>query len=318
VITNVRMRAGTWIIVINATLIAPGILTAAMMLIQMEKASLRPVHMAARRNHQRRGMHINIKFHHLFFTGVLILQGSCTLAAEQGASNPPARQYNDSHYTITSGPFQGQMGRLFCGLRIEPAAANFGMLPTGASTAITVRVDLDTASQLNITNADLDSPRFQTRLRKVEGRGGYLIDIATKPPLVYGTLNSQVFVRTDEAGRPNLTIPVLGVVTGELDVSTWEIVTPYGDGTPPWGYRYVRLTSRSGQVFNVLKVVPPGDGVREDGIWWAKNDQIIIRLVVDPDPQLDGKYLQILTDVSSMPEIRIRLRRPRVGGQVSR
>jgi hypothetical protein len=258
-----------------------------------------------------------MKLQHLFLTGVLILQGACTLAEELGVLDRSAEKYNDSHYTITNGVTGGQMGRLFCGLRIEPAAANFGMIPTGASTTISVRINLDTASKLNITNLDYASPYIRTAFRKVE-QGSYLIDFATKTPLVYGPLNSQVFVRTDEAWRPNLAVPVLGIVTGELDVSTWEIVLPYGDGTPPWGYRYVRLTSRRGQVFNILKVVPPSGSVREDGICWTKKDQIMIRLIVDPDPELDGKCLRILTDVSSMPEIRIRFRRPLMSGQTSR
>jgi hypothetical protein len=226
----------------------------------------------------------------------------------------------ESVYTIESGNLRGQPGRVFWGFRVEPAVVRLGKVYVNHQTNVTVTLRLEAGSPSAVTNVVCSSSQFTTKLKP--GRDGktFEIEVVVSPLARYGNIEERLTVLTDKAWRPELVIPIVGVVNGELELSMWEIPILPGADMPVWP-RYLRIKSRNGRPFGILDVVSPSPAVRIEVVRQIEDAEFVIRLAVDPDATLKDKVVRILTDVESMPEIAVPIRlqpQPTPGGAAPR
>jgi hypothetical protein len=242
----------------------------------------------------------------LCFVSILIVILLISLCVEGQSQewNP----INNSVYTIRTGEFRGQEGRLFWGIRIEPDELHLGKISPTSQTNLAFHIDLVNAPSLSISNVQCSSPHFAFHTRTLTPGSSYVIEVTPKTPLPYGILRGRLLVATDKPWRPPLAVSIDATVTnGTIDVAPWELIVPYYVGIRALP-RFVQIKSLDNREFSILRVVPPTDQVSVEKIWTRRDGARVIQLMIQPEKYLDGRYVQIITDSPSMPEILIPLR----------
>jgi hypothetical protein len=165
-------------------------------------------------------------------------------------------------------------------LMLDPSIANIGEMPMGKgstiSVAITSRCKRLMPMQATPSLASLASTLGETQevLENGEMVWKTPVEISLLPTAGVGQMSGQITVRTNDPDR-TFNIPVIGAVLGDIDARPARVQLNAVAPNAPLSTQ-IRLSSRRGQAFKVLKVEEAARGpvvlkldFTEDGAAWV-------------------------------------------------
>jgi len=198
------------------------------------------------------------------------------------------------------------IGEAVAEVEVKPDRIYWGNLRSDAEEVKTVDIRFDESAPGHITGAGVMSPGFAVDLETNKSGLTYRLRIRSIPPLVFGRFATNVWITTDAPRYPQLTIPMLGRVVGDIYTVPDELWL--ASTTTQSISRSLMVQSSRKQNFKIVRVDPP-----------LTNMEVTIRSTLfrgyrielrnlRPRPELDGRTLTIATDCATMPELTVPFR----------
>ena len=190
-------------------------------------------------------------------------------------------------------------------LALEPSQVQLGdVSPTNPASQLVYLVSRVPGAR--ITDVKSDSNAFAAELLK-EGEGDKRysgIRVRTVPPLATGTHRGVLSVATDHPTATNrLTLTLSARVQGEVTGFPAQLtIRQKGDASAA---RAILIRPGTAKQFKILEVVPP---VPEATATITAQGAGTYRIEIQnlkPSPEIDGKSVRILTDLTQMKEINV-------------
>lgn len=190
---------------------------------------------------------------------------------------------------------------------VQPEGIHFGTVGAEERLEREVLLTADSTNVFHVLSATSDFPRVTVTTEPREVGKQYLVKVVCDGPRKAGTFMTSVQVATDLPQMSVLSIPVAGLVAGDLVSTPANLILVPSSGNIS-NTVWVNLWSPSGKTFKVNRVELPGEGLTnsvatmtpgrtrlEFKTWGALNG-------------LDGKAIRIETDLATMKEISIPIR----------
>lgn len=193
-------------------------------------------------------------------------------------------------------------------IEIRPYSLKFGSLTTGQSLTKIVTLKCNSKLPFHIRTSKIDSPFFVCIQETVQEDKAYLIKVTAKPPKTPGIFRGQLLLNTNHPKFPHITIPLTIQVLADVVVAPAEIVIHITKNTPASVRRYIAIKSPKGMPFKILSVKPPLDDINvkvqqlDSGMYRIEVDNVV------PSTDLNGKSLQITTDLETQKVLNVPFR----------
>lgn len=247
----------------------------------------------------------------------------CTVASISTKSVPPggetritaqlnlAGRMGQQHKTITvesNDPKQPQLtltlqGNIGDAVSVQPNQVTFGQIGAEGVNTREVTISSGNGQPLKVLTADSSSPNFTAELQTREEGKTYAVIVATKGPLVPGSLNAAIHVTTDNPSKQQFDIPVAAIITGDLIVAPQDLtIQAQPDQTVT---RYLIVRSANNAPFEVKSVETPDASITYQVFPFGVNGYRIQLDNIKATHELDGKSVKVTTSVESMKEITV-------------
>jgi hypothetical protein len=196
-------------------------------------------------------------------------------------------------------------GQVRVEVELQPPFISFSQIPHTGTVTKRTRL-MAVGRRVQIVDFSCPSPLFDVRVEKVDDINVDLA-ITTKPPLPYGTHRTRLVVRTDDEKYPELYLPVIVSVLGEVTVLPKVLYLPKAQ---PGLHitRSILLRPSLAPRFKIEHVEVPAPDIRATVIPVRAGMQRVELQNIPVSGDLDGKQVTIFTDLPIMKEIQVPFR----------
>ena len=190
-------------------------------------------------------------------------------------------------------------------IKIEPNNVSFGYIAEKATATKTVDITAAKNSPLQITKIEADSNYYDTKLETIEDKKAYQLKITLKPQSSAKKISDKIYVFTDNSAYEKIEIIVSANIFRLLRTTPDAIIFPANIDKPVT--KYIVIYSIENKPFQIKSVTAPISSIQTEVFPMANGYSIQISNI-ESTKELDGKNLQITTDLEGEKEILIPFR----------
>lgn len=198
------------------------------------------------------------------------------------------------------------IGEAVAEVAVDPERVYWGNLRSDAADNKTVDVRFEESAPGRITGIGVNAPGFVVNLETNKPGRNYRVRIRSVPPLALGRFVTNLWITTDSPRYPQLVVPMLGRVVGDIYAVPDELWLE-GNATQAVS-RLIMVQSSCKRNFKIVGVNAPLPdmevAVRASLFRGCRIELKNLR----PLPELDGRTLTITTDCATMPELNVPFR----------
>lgn len=196
-------------------------------------------------------------------------------------------------------------GRVTIELGFEPPYINFGQIGLG-SCVTQATVLLSRRADVEVLGVSGSTERFRAEVLPDERGLKRRVRVTTIPPFAQGFSRAELTVRTSHPDTPELGLPVSALVPDAVYVIPKSLQLVGDAAVPLTRALLVRPGSVSG--FKVLEVKVPRESIKSEISDMGHGNYRIQLTGLLPDPALDGKCVEVLTDAKGFETLRVPIR----------
>ena len=223
-----------------------------------------------------------------------------SLAGRNGPQSKPitilSNDPQNPEYRVT------MAGTVASAIMAAPDRLMFGQIGQGQS--VELMIDLTSAAErFTILGIESSIPELAVTTETIEETRHYRLKATLTGPVTPGPLSAALLVKTDNAGRPAITIPVIANIVGELIYAPAVMEIPAGSGQPITRYIVIRPGTLTD--FTLKAVNLPDPSMRASIFPFGNQGYRIQVENIPTSPDLNGKTITIETSGEAMSLIEI-------------
>jgi hypothetical protein len=206
-------------------------------------------------------------------------------------------------------------GTILVEAALEPRSVNVGRIGKGETITKVSKLTSRDPAKVKLTKVEVVEPVEGLTAKLLQGDGVESVEVTFKG-LVIGPVRSRIKVSTSSEKRPELELPVYGMVLGnwELTPRTVSFPDPAIEPTPGPATSVLKVTTRNKTAFRVTKAVDAEGAVTTKVTKTAEGFEIALTLAKVPEKR-QGTITITTTDPDERSlEVRYFIRRSRPSG----
>lgn len=192
-------------------------------------------------------------------------------------------------------------------LESQPEGIHFGTVGAAERVEREVLITAVSNEPFKVLSARSTSDKISVSVETREAEKKYVVKVACDGPRKLGTFMGAVEVVTDHPRMPVLSIPVAGLVAGDI-ISSPATLLLIPSVTNEVKTAWFNLWSPAGKPFKITRVELPGEGMTNT-VLAVRSDRTRLEIRTHgPLTGLDGKSIRVETDSVTVREVLIPLR----------